>query len=63
MKKCWVRSSKERPTFKEIKDHLEKIIKAKLSNNSYIDIITAVSTTTGEDPLKAIEISPSIRAE
>ena len=61
MKKCWVQSSKERPTFKEIKDYVEAIIKAKLSNNNYIDI-TVVSATPGEEPLKA-EISPSVNAE
>ena len=62
MNKCWVRSSKERPTFKEIDNYLEKIIKDKLSNNSYIDI-TAVSATTGDDPLNTMEISPSVKAE
>jgi serine/threonine protein kinase len=62
MQKCWIQRSKERPTFKEIKNYLEKIIEAKLPNKNYIDI-TVVSTTTGEDPLKVIEISPSVNAE
>ena len=62
MQKCWIQRSKERPTFKEIKNYLEKIIEAKLPNKNYIDI-TVLSATTGEDPLKVIEISPSVNAE
>ena len=63
MKKCWIQSSKERPTFTEIKNYLEKIIEAKLSNNGYIDI-TVVSATTGEDLLNTMEIDcPSVNSE